>query len=275
MFTFTVERLRALIPNVIHEAPGEYPLNDKLAPWIEAESQWLESTFLGPDLELSPGTSLHVMCEKVIVYRAFAAAVPSLDLTLSPAGFAVIDTEGRAPASKERVERLIASVRESADALLPALLNRLTYLETWRKSAIAQWWLGSLFPSLDEAAVMCPKGTDLFKFYRQFRGYAVEFERRATEELIGHNLMTHLRTEQLSPAVAEPVSLLREVAVKYIHGRFDGHGFNHPNAMWHLVRPFLNELNYFPALKQMWQDEMSGSFNLPGFQNTTRGAFYF
>lgn len=103
--TMTNAELRSLIPNVIHEVEGEALLIDKLAPWLESATLWLAENIVGESYSLPESVLPHA--KKIIVYKAFAEAVPSLDITLSPAGFAVINTDGRAPASKERSSKSI------------------------------------------------------------------------------------------------------------------------------------------------------------------------
>ena len=70
----TNAELRSLIPNVIHEVEGESLLIDKLAPWLASANKWLTDNFVGEDYSLPE--SLLPLTKKVIVFKAFADAVP-------------------------------------------------------------------------------------------------------------------------------------------------------------------------------------------------------
>lgn len=94
ILTIDNRRLRELIPGVIHEVDDEASLYDKMLPWLNSANAWLEDNFIGPGIELPQG--FNELVEKILVNKAFAEAIPSLDVVLSPAGFAVISTDGRA-----------------------------------------------------------------------------------------------------------------------------------------------------------------------------------
>ena len=49
---------------------------------------------------------------RVVVTKAYADALPSLDIVVTPTGIGVVNTETIAPASKERVERLVKPLRD-------------------------------------------------------------------------------------------------------------------------------------------------------------------
>jgi len=62
------------------------------------------------DLEASH-TTLILACQ-IAAYDAFHRAIPHLDVILTPNGFGIVSNSNIAPASKERVERLMASLLE-------------------------------------------------------------------------------------------------------------------------------------------------------------------
>lgn len=137
-------RLHELIPGVIHEVEGEAALYEKMLPWLESAATWLDDNFFGPGFVLP--SELDELVGKIIVNKAFAEAIPSLDVVLSPAGFAVISTDGRAPASKERIERLVASLDSFVDANVSVLVSKLNKLPQWVGSDMGKWWRASFIP---------------------------------------------------------------------------------------------------------------------------------
>lgn len=268
-------RLRELIPNIIHEVKGETPLVDKLAPWLQFASRWISDNFLGsfdlPD-------SLTPLAEKIVVFLAFAQAVPSLDVTLSPAGFAVIDTDGRAPASKERIQRLIESLNSFVDANSDTLLSLLSGIPEWRTSPVGKYWCSSFIPSLSYA-YRFRKQMPLLDTYRSIRIVADGFEKELAEQYLGFNTLAFLQSQQFVPEApeSEVIEMIRNAEIAFIAFSLnpDTSLTNAPHAVWHAIRPVLSRLKSVPSLYQRWYAEMGQSFSVPQFKNNIKGAFYF
>lgn len=89
------ETISRYIPNKLAEVDGEAPLSEKLDTYIASAKMWLENEFLGPEDFLSD--SHNDLALKILVAKAFADAVPSLDLVVTPTGMAVIKSEDRPP----------------------------------------------------------------------------------------------------------------------------------------------------------------------------------
>lgn len=274
----TNDELRSLIPNVIHEVEGEALLADKLSPWIDTAAAWLTDNFIGKDFTLPEG---HLpLAKKIIVAKAFAEAVPSLDLSLSPAGFSVISTEGRAPASKERVERLIAALCSTVEAnLLPFILNLLSSAD-WRSTSMGQYWLGTFMFGLDDAMIY-KRDKDLLSTYRSMRDSALRFEAELAQRYLGKNLTQHLRIAKYSmPSSDGPLILfdmIRRAELGYItfHSRDQKAKCPDEHEVWHLAEPILRELQYWPELREIWEAEMGEQFNVKPFKNTRKGGYFF
>lgn len=274
----TNDELRSLIPNVIHEVEGEVLLADKLAPWIETATAWLTDNFIGEGFSLPDG---HLpLAKKIIVSKAFAEAVPSLDITLSPAGFAVINTDGRAPASKERVERLIASLLSMVEAnMLPFVINLLKTAD-WRSTPMGQYWLGTFMYGLDDAMAN-KRDKDLLTTYRVMRDSALRFETELSQNYLGRNVMQHLRNARYCMPSEDHTlilcDLIRWAELRYIafHSRDQKAKCPDEHEVWHLVQPILRELQYWPQLHEMWNAEMGEKFKVEPFKNTVQGGFFF
>ena len=269
-------RIREFIPNVIHEVEGESSLYDKLLPWIDSARTWLEQNFLG---SFEPPASLASLAEKIIVCKAFSEAIPSLDVTLSPAGFAVINTDGRAPASKERVERLIASLNSYVNTNLYVLSYELPKYPEWRSSLTGQWFLASFMPDMKDVQQF--KGDkDLLSTYRSMRDIALRFEQELAERFLGYDFLNSLRSEypnferQGSKDLSE---LIRRAELRYIASNLRDQKTKCPDAheIWHLARPIIAQLNYWPDLKAEWETEMADKIKVEPFKNNFKGGYYF
>ena len=92
--------------------------------------------------------TIHSSLSKVIACHAYMTAIPSLDLVLTPNGFGIVSNSNVAPASKERVERLLASLEAERDRNLEHLLLRLPSIEGWEQSAQGRFFASTMFPFL-------------------------------------------------------------------------------------------------------------------------------
>ena len=268
--------IRKYIPNVLREVEGETPLYDKLSPYLTSAQSWLEDHFLGQEFE--PEGQLMEWALKIIVTKAFADAVPSLDLVLTPNGFGIVSTTNIAPASKERVQRLIESLVSYIDANVTALIARLPAYPEWCASSVGRWWLATLLPNLDDVHRFRLDGADLLTTYRTIRSHALRFEHDAAENHIGRMLTDELRRLQLQPGPhMELINLLRSAEFSYISSHLKEPGYECPGTheVWHLIRPVLARLRYFPELRDLWWSEMQSHYETEEFTNNIKGAFYF
>ena len=110
--------------------------------------------FIGQSLvdQLAVDNAPDALKEKVIpawVVLTFLESVPFLDVVSTNTGFGVVRTNTVAPASKERVEALIAACRSAAndymDILLQFLETNVSDYPTWNKSCLNE---GSLIPTV-------------------------------------------------------------------------------------------------------------------------------
>ena len=116
----TSEQLASLIPNTTVTVTGETPLLTKLTPFLESSELWLSDTFLSTailaDIATRPDTdTLRTLTEQALAYDAFHRAIPHLDIILTPNGFGIVSNSNVAPASKERIERLMSSLHFNLD----------------------------------------------------------------------------------------------------------------------------------------------------------------
>ncbi len=157
------EQLRRLIPHVLATVEGEATLFEKLTPFLETSEEWVKQYFVPDDIfeliaessasaetaaEDTTITALRLPLEKIIVCQAYMSAIPSLDLVLTPNGFGIVSNQNVAPASKERVERLTASLEAERDRNLEQLLLQLPSVEGWEVSQQGKYFASTMFPFL-------------------------------------------------------------------------------------------------------------------------------
>lgn len=267
------ETISRYIPNKLAEVDGEAPLSEKLDTYIASAKMWLENEFLGPEDFLSD--SHNDLALKILVAKAFADAVPSLDLVVTPTGMAVINTDNLAPASKERVERLISSLRDYVRVNLQLLLHICRTYPVWRESERGRYF-GATFLSPSD----CPDFRDtIYGTYDVRRGRCMLIEREMADRYLGKSLMAKIREDYFSgtiPVGSDLFGVIHSTVISLLN-RFDEDGRLHclPDEMWHLCRSIVLELSYYPEYHSMWRDEMGDRFNAPGFVNDIKGGFYF
>jgi hypothetical protein len=115
----------------------------ELKPFLEEAEQWIQDKLTGPDLHdriarLPATGALKRNAQAVICLRAYETAIPFLDLVQTPNGFAVVSNQNQAPASKERVERLLAFVArrltDALDKVICTIHASEEYREEWKKA---------------------------------------------------------------------------------------------------------------------------------------------
>lgn len=218
------EILRKYIPNVLATVKGEASLYDKLQPFLLSAEEWVAKNFIpselistiaednfvnydssregscdsqrlagevGPDGAHKTSVENHLI-RQLVVTEAFANAVPSLDLVLTPNGFGIVSNSNIAPASKERVERLIAELRSTRDRVLHLLLPKLPMIEGWLGTDQAAYFGATLFPFLD-LPVFLGYTDNLWERYQQLREQLIVLEQELSESCFSEELMGILR----------------------------------------------------------------------------------
>ena len=100
------------IPNTLKAVAGEASLYDKIQYHLLHAETWLTDTFVSTDTmsrikTYSDITPLLHFCRIIVASEAMLHAIPQLDLILTPNGFGIVSNQNIAPASKERIERLL------------------------------------------------------------------------------------------------------------------------------------------------------------------------
>lgn len=147
-------QVRQYTPNVFTTVDGEVSLFEKLSPALLSAQMWLESiapiqyvygnTTSGsadgspeesqseeadaaPQVPSEDVVLQHTACrtltERIVVLEAFRRAIPSLDLVLTPNGFGIVSNDNMAPASSDRVSRLIDQLEEDRDECIEQLIT--------------------------------------------------------------------------------------------------------------------------------------------------------
>ena len=114
---------------------------EDIYPFIEEAVIWVEQELFGAELVTAinaiPVDSNELkMMNSIITLKAYFSAIPFLDVIQTANGFAVVSNGSQAPASKERVERLLVHVKERlyfhVDALIEYISQSTTLIGKWK-----------------------------------------------------------------------------------------------------------------------------------------------
>lgn len=194
------EQLLTLIPNTLTTAKGEVPLYDKMVPFLSTTEEWLADnitseavlTAIG-DLEVSHPTRI-LTCQ-IIAYDAFYRAIPQLDVILTPNGFGIVSNSNIAPASKERMERLIASMLENRDRLLMHLMPLLTAFDGWTESEQGRFFSATMFPNMEVTLRFPRPSGSRWDKYLALRDAVIPVEEFFATQYLSKELLEVLRSE--------------------------------------------------------------------------------
>ena len=273
----TEELINSVIPNTLITVDEETPLSARIEPYVLDSVRWLESLVTG-GVQLPP--ELEKMAVRAVVIRAVIHAVPALDLVVTPTGFGVVSADGLVPASKERIERLIASLSEDLNSIVLELQGLCVACPEWVESKLGKWYCATFYPYLDDVDFVKRDGQDVYQVYKKARELALEVESRLAEEYLGSELMDRLRSGMYDGTYdlsCLPVEMIRRSVVKYVerHLRREKSGCPDPHEIWHLAEPVLRVVRQDKKLNKLWKDSMGKKFDVEPFQNTRKGGYFF
>lgn len=193
--------LRRYIPNQVVAVKGEASLFDKIAYWLDTAEQWIFDTFcpvsvIDAILADNPHSAILHPLAAIAAHQALADAIPSLDLVQTVNGFAVVSNQNLAPASRDRVDRLIAAHRSQRDTAISALIPRLAAVPQWRDTPQCGFFRSTLFPTPAHIRPIA-SGAATWERYEELHPAIAAAEDRLATEYISPELMQRLRDEAL------------------------------------------------------------------------------
>lgn len=201
--------LRKYFPNTLVTVTGEIPLFDKVTPFLEMAEEWVmqyltSAATFAEILGLAEGSIARSATVKIIVSHAMMNAIPSLDVVLTPNGFGIVSNSNIAPASRDRVARLIASLESERDRAIRFLLTLLPTFTSWSDTPQGEYFSATLFPNLDICDYLGLVEHQWQK-YQELRPAVIEVEQYITDHFIGAEQMDAFRKEQIAPSSTSAV----------------------------------------------------------------------
>lgn len=198
--------LRLYIPNAFSTLEGEPTLFDKLLPWIRQAEEQITQRLTGPAAAralLAGSQHRHEVAAaaRLTAHLALCEAIPALDLVLTDRGFGVVSTDTVAPASADRVNRLIRSHQEAADCGATTLLMMIEDSDElrplWLDSDAGIYWTSTLISTPLAARELLlpgesPSGT-LLDWHATLRKETDPLESLMADRWFGEELMDAVR----------------------------------------------------------------------------------
>lgn len=272
----TDAQLRSHLPNIIASVKGETPFIERLALFLDLAEDWVRTTFTSETTfnticGYTDSNPLKVLTSRLVVADALRRAIPSLDIVLSPNGFAVVNTSNLAPASKPRVDRLIGSMLSHRDDCIAALLPGLAGASKWLTSSQADFFGATLFPDLRIVDAVGGATGSKWDRYLELRPQVIDLEASLAEEWLSPELMSALRSENLRGDLTQKRSeIVRQIKAQVV-GYLRGGSFNSRS-----LADIVNNIRLNAESFEEWhKSETAKLFAPPVFRNERKASGYF
>ena len=153
--------------------------------------------------------------KRIVALDALYRAIPSLDLVLTPNGFGVVSNQNIAPASKERVANLRASLLMERDMTILQVVQALHGYDVWCNSVPGKLF-GSLIIQSIDVSVECGENTPSFRFWQEHRREMLGVQRMIAINFVSPELMSRLCNKLLRAETTENDARLIEMIHAFI-----------------------------------------------------------
>ena len=266
------EELCRFVPNVAVTVSGESTLYGKIYPWLEVvETDLLEDVIGSVSLSDNAHRKILLLAQFVEANTALAMAVPSLDLVLTPNGFGVVNTTNLAPASKERVERLIAKCHETASRSIDLLISALADVPEWLTSKQGKFFYSTTLTYPYQTAKACNIDiAETMTAYKRLVAAASVIEAEYAEKWISDAVMARLRAALIDNSAAHMAEknlgyMVRSLVIRELNGEH-----RDCNALRYLV----NQIRNSPAFPEWAESDTAKAYNVEPYKNDKRKGGY-
>lgn len=286
-FLTSQEILDKYVTNQITKVEGEQSLYDKILSYIDSAEAWIIDNYISRNLneriqrDISSYATIIKAAQEATAHLAMAKAIPFLDVVLTPNGYAVVSNNTLAPASRDRVDRLINMHRSQAHTALDELLSLLAPLYEWSASLQCSFFAASLFPffanieTIQEAAQDNKLSGQLsWSKYKSIRARAIAAEQHLSDKFFSGELMQALRLEYLGVSKSNH-SLIRLKVLTLIRIQVQQRAAGqpiHPRT----ITDILNTIRQNPIDFPEWHKSPTANlFKQKSFKNKKQSGGYF
>lgn len=275
-YELTAELIASVLPNTLVSVDEETPLAEKLMPYYIRSYDLLRDNLFSYE---EPSPELAEKLSRVAVLHAFIKAVPALDIVATPTGFAVVSSDGLVPASKERVERLIAALTDNFRDSLLLLQAACIRDRGYRESVMGRHFCSTFLPYLRDVSDMAGE-SDIFEVYDRARDIALWFEESLAVNHLGVAFMSEFRTgfHDGDYDVAHPVvAAIRAQVRRYVERSLNNGVYRCSTGsdVWFAAETILGVVRQDPVLKELWERSAAKLRKPEPFRNNVKGGYYF
>lgn len=211
---------------VITAINAETQVFDSMRSYLEAAENHVRFTILGEEIYkdfIALPEDIKNNIASLISLKAFAEAIPFLDLILTPTGFGVVSTDALTPASKERVERLLSkTVYAAEDATDLLILNLHESLnEKWSKTLQFAGLTSSLFWTADDlkeyAGMPTAHRSDFLKLRTKIREAEERIKKKISPEFF-KEILESMRKKNATPDYMQISHFLKTLIGYFLSG---------------------------------------------------------
>ena len=260
-----------LIPHVFATVEGEPTLFEILYPFIDTAEQWAIDTFVSEDVFPQLTEAEVAPLSKLVAYHAYMSAVPSLDLVLTPNGFGIVSNTNVVPASKERIERLLASLESERDRNIEQLILRLSGRTDWRQTQQGKYFASTLFPFLSLCHRLAIR-EHIWDSFQQLHERLIKIESVLAETYFSHEQMTVFhnlvitQSRSAKPLEEQVIRTLQSLEMMLVSDMQV-----HPQSFYDLVNIIREHEEVFPA----WNSSSVAELYTPKvFENKKKSSAY-
>ena len=254
---------------------GEPSMLETLTPFIEQAETWLATNITSAAIleaiAAEENTPIKQLCCRIVANEAFRAAIPSLDLILTPNGFGIVSNSNVIPASRDRVERLMDSLEASRDQAIEQLLPLLAVHEEWRSTEQGKFFAATLFPTPAVCYQLAIR-QHVWDEYQKLHARLIKIENVLAETYFSQVQMTVFRTRVMDglrschPLEEHVIRSLQSLEMMLISDLQV-----HPQSFYDLVNIVREHYELFPA----WHQSSTAQLYSPAvFQNKKQSSGY-
>lgn len=216
------------------------------------------------------------LIKQLAALHAFLIAIPNLDLVLTPNGFGIVSNSNIAPASKERVERLMAAVETQRDNVLEQYLKYtfLYFNNSYLQTSQGKYFFATLFPNLD-LCNRCGITEHRWQEYQRLREKLITIETTLENEYFSRPQMKTFRHRILAWSYSKPETLETTVieSIRNLEISILTDGKPHPQT----ARDIVNVLRSEPRLFSDWANSDTAKLFSPELfiNKKSSGGFWF
>lgn len=249
---------------------------ESMSAYLQNAEQWAQTCLLGKALYEQVDTlpeEVVRQLELIVSLRAFTEAIPFLDLILTPTGFGIVSNEHIAPASKDRVDRLVKRAVNVLDDAIDTLILQLqeSAREAWAQDAVYNTLTASLFWTAEDLRRYAGKPSAHRSLLMELSP-AISKAEQFICEYISRDYFSQLIEGKRSGQLSGDDKLILPVLYKVVGLLLNGEGSTAEKELRYLVTLMEQYGEKFPAYLNSEEYKLRKT---PGYENKKRHSVYF